>query len=297
MASFLDDDASVDNSSADPPHILSINPSFAARLDRSGARAAEQRRRERVRGVVLPTSRVRALMEGLAAAAALAPGAGSAALPSAAALASAAIEAHRLALSPAAAALLARGKARPNDGPAAAAIAAFLGEEGRTPVARLLRWARGAALQRRAEVRGERGAAPVPVIQQRPERRTVREAARSDASVGTTGTARLCDAAAEGLHRPLLLQPVRPACGDAPAAFGGVAATCPPLLHLRQPVSHHPHGRGAGAGRGLTHLGEPAFADLHPSWAAKRKRSRHESKAVSKALRKIAVGGRVGGTS
>lgn len=48
----------------------------------------------------------------------------------------------------------------------------------------------------------------------------------------------------------------------------------------------HIHGRGAGAGRDLDHHGEPKYADMHPSWQAKRKHLRHEAKAVSKALRK-----------
>ena len=47
-----------------------------------------------------------------------------------------------------------------------------------------------------------------------------------------------------------------------------------------------PHGRGAGADRGLDHHGEPKFVDMHPSWQAKRREGRRELKAVTRALRK-----------
>lgn len=45
-----------------------------------------------------------------------------------------------------------------------------------------------------------------------------------------------------------------------------------------------PRGRGAGKGRGLNHLGEPPFDDLHVSWQLKRRIFRRQRKVVSKAL-------------
>lgn len=46
------------------------------------------------------------------------------------------------------------------------------------------------------------------------------------------------------------------------------------------------HGRGAGKNRNLDHHGEPKYQDMHPSWQTKRKLYRHQTKAVTKALRK-----------
>lgn len=56
-------------------------------------------------------------------------------------------------------------------------------------------------------------------------------------------------------------------------------------------TNRHPHGRGAGRGRGLGPSGEPAFADLHPSWEAKRRTARREAKTVSKRLRALQASG------
>jgi hypothetical protein len=44
-------------------------------------------------------------------------------------------------------------------------------------------------------------------------------------------------------------------------------------------------GRGCGRGRGLDFRGEPPFQDMHPSWQAHRRKTRRETKAVTKALR------------
>ena len=48
-------------------------------------------------------------------------------------------------------------------------------------------------------------------------------------------------------------------------------------------------GRGCGRGRGLTHAGEPPFAELHPSWQAHRRLAARQGKAIRRELRDAVV--------
>jgi hypothetical protein len=90
---------------------------------------------------------------------------------------------------------------------------------------------------------------------------------------------------------------VPPACGQAAAAVATGSVREASALLANEAVTlpgakagvaagGKRHGRGAGKGRGLTYLGEPAFDDLHPAWRAKRQLARREAKVMTKALRR-----------
>jgi hypothetical protein len=91
----------------------------------------------------------------------------------------------------------------------------------------------------------------------------------------------------EDVDGGVALPPARPAAATKPQAVPRLSASARAAAAAAAAYkAAHPHGRGAGAGRGLDHTGEPKFVDMHPSWQAKRRLQRQQTKTVSKALRK-----------
>ena len=104
---------------------------------------------------------------------------------------------------------------------------------------------------------------------------------KTDSPLTMALPAMMTRAAAAMVFRPLLLH------GD---TFDGI----PHAKRGRKQVQQlrklrHVHGRGAGAGRGLTDAGEPWYEDLHSSWQAARRERARQTKAVRRSLRESAV--------
>ena len=123
-----------------------------------------------------------------------------------------------------------------------------------------------------------------------------REGAGGEGSAVSAGRG----AAAEALSAVATRSAAGSGVGSGPRAAVVAAVVAAPAVSAAAvprdaPAPSLPRGRGAGRGRGLDHTGEPRFADMHPSWRESRRRTRRQSKLMTRGLREGAEGAEAGG--